>query len=107
MCWFNIFNKDISKKQIMRILQAEKFMDAYYYIRKVMNVNELKGNSQMEAITGLWAFKVMDQRKMHIANKYHGRIRRVLLFQMQEFIDCLHDYHQEVRIKLAKKLNNI
>lgn len=98
MCW----NKPISKEQIYRILHHEKFMEAYYHIRKVMNGNALRGNSQMEAITGLWAFKVMDQKKMYIANKYRGRLRKELLYQMQEFISYLQDYHQEVRIKLSK-----
>lgn len=78
-------------------------MAAYYHIRKVMNGNALRGNSQMEAITGLWGFKIMDQKKMYIANKYRGRLRKELLYEMQEFISYLQDYHQEVRIKLAKK----
>jgi hypothetical protein len=107
MCWFNIFDKEISQEQINRILFSKfhgGFMDAYYKILKVMDVNKNSTNPVHEAKTGLWAWRVIDNRKMFVANQFRGKVRQQLLNTMNEYIYLLQDKHQEVRLQICKNI---
>lgn len=109
MCWKK---KEISRQQVMRVLfnkHQGDFMGAYYKILKVMIRNETTTNPCYESTTGLWAFKVMDQRKMFVANQFNKyserKFKRALLNEMNNLICLLHDKHQEVRMKINQNIN--
>ena len=106
-------NKKVSRQQVLRVLfnkHQGDFMGAYFKILNVMKSNEKTTNPCYESTTGLWAFKVIDQRKMYVANQFnklHERhFRRALLNEMDILIGMLHDKHNEVRYKINRNIEN-
>lgn len=105
------WDKKVRKQQIYRVLANKYqggFLDAYFKILTIMDKNKTSTNPKHEAITGLWAFKIMKQKEQFIIKQFNGlfqrKFKKELMKTMSGLIINLQDKHQEVRLQICKNI---